>query len=139
MNKTAKTILIALVATVFLTSSVSACIVSWETKANLEQKADAVVIARIIDARYVGSSFRGEDYEYRVNVERSERGNIQLGAHMVRYEDLMAGVRGGAIVCPVKNGSDIEHDLKPGKVYRLYLTSGGTPEILLAEPNVGER
>ena len=90
------------------------------------------MVARVTSVRHVAESFRGDDYEYAISIESSERGEVRRGSAVVAYEDLRAHQRGRTWVCPIKNGSGIEADLKPGQRYKLYLKGADKLEILLA-------
>ncbi len=111
-----------------------ACTVRWKSPEELKIEAESVVRAQIISKRFVGSSFRGNDYKYRILIETSEKGSLKRGEIWVTFEDLKIHRRGEVTVCPLKHGSKIEHNLKPNQLYRLYLRSTDNLEILLAEP-----
>jgi len=115
-------------------SDALACRIAWRPQDELENEAEAVVVARVTAVRHVAESFRGDDYEYEVSIESSERGGVRPGRAVVAYEDLKAHLRGQAWVCPIKNGSGIEAHLEPGQRYRLYLKRTDKLEILLARP-----
>lgn len=132
MSKNFKLLIIFLVACHQAAPIAFACQTGWKSPEELEKESGAVVSAKIVAARHVSTSFRGQNYEYDVTVIESERGNIPAGKTLLTYEDLQAHLRGQVRVCPLKNGSGIEHDLKPNKKYKLYLKSASEREILLA-------
>ncbi|MGI9334062.1 MAG: hypothetical protein ACR2RL_13010 [Gammaproteobacteria bacterium] len=111
--------------------------IAYRSPAQLEAEAEVVVLASIVSARLDGTSFRGRQYAYTIEVDSFERGSVEDPELAVTYEDLMVHKRAGRTVCPLKHGSGIEHDLKIGRRYRIFLRSAEYPEILLAEELAG--
>jgi hypothetical protein len=133
MSKLFRVIVIAFVLGASLAEA-DACQIGWRSPAELQAEAGIVATVVIISAAHLRTSFRGEDYEYRVRVESVERGELKLGELRTTHEDLKAHLRGTTRVCPLKNGSGIEHDLKPGARYHFFVRSNSDPEILFAKP-----
>ena len=102
--------------------NVFACRVGWRPSAELVKEATVVLDATVVSAEPGSSSFRGNNYNYTVNVKNVERGiSENTKAIVVKYELLRAHVRGETRVCPTNHGSGIEHQLQVGGTYRLYL------------------
>ena len=133
MSRFSKILVFALLTKFFGASSALACQIGWRSPAELEEEAQVVVIAKIVSARKVSSSDRSDEYRYEISVEKIQRGNeMRKDIHSITYEDFKAHLRGQTRVCPLKNGSGIEHDLKPHQRYILYLKSAASPILLLA-------
>lgn len=115
-------------------NAAKACLPTWHPPEELQRAAEVVVVANVLSARETRTTFRSVDYEYLIDVDNIERGPFPLGRVRVTYEDLKPHRRGESLICPIKNGSNIEHDLIPQRRYRFFLKSQANPEILLAQP-----
>jgi len=106
---------------------------SWQSEDELKAKATIVLDAVVLARQLLRQNFAGDEYRYDIRVEAVLRGDPSTTPGVVTYEDLKIHRRGSQTVCPVKNGSRIEHDLVPGRRYRLFLRSARDPEVLLAK------
>lgn len=121
-----------LLALLALPTYAGACQIGWKSEAELEAEASVVVDARIVTARRITSSPQRDVYEYKIIVESSETGELSDGEMAVTFDDLKAHLRDRMRVCPIKNGSGIEHNLTIGQLYKLYIKSNSEPQIVLA-------
>lgn len=111
----------------------SACIIREQEPEELKRQAEVVVQARIMKANAPRQTFRSVVYTYKVSIKSVERGSLALKSLEFTFEDLLIHRRGDLTVCPLKHGTGIENDLKPGNLYLIYLRSSVDTEILLAE------
>jgi hypothetical protein len=106
---------------------------SWQSEDELKAQATVVVEAVVLARQLVRQNFAGDEYRYDIRVEAVLRGDASATPRVVTYEDLKIHRRGSQTVCPLKHGSGIEHDLVPGRRYRLFLRSAQDPEVLFAK------
>lgn len=126
--------LITLLTGLSLSQHGETCTVQWRDAAEMQAAADRVVVATITRSLKTKATFRSTIHKYRVEVTRVERGAHPLGRATVTFEDLHRHLRGETVVCPLKNGSGIEHRLRAGETYRLYLDPGSADGLLIAVP-----
>jgi hypothetical protein len=107
--------------------------ISWQSEDELKAQAAIVVEAVVLARQLVRQNFGGDEYRYDIRVDAVLRGDASTKPRLVTYEDLKIHRRGSTTVCPLKHGSGIEHDLVPGRRYRLFLRSAQDPEVLLAK------
>ncbi|MGY8660834.1 HEAT repeat domain-containing protein [Bradyrhizobium sp. UFLA05-109] len=132
-NMRLKLLHVLIVFTISATSPTRACVISRLSGEELKAQASIVVEAVVLAKPAAGHSFRGGDHRYDIRVDAVFKGEISEGPNVAAYKDLRVHGRGNPKVCPQKHGSGIEHDLVPGRRYKLFMRSTEDPEVLLAE------
>jgi hypothetical protein len=110
----------------------TACTVQWRDPLELQAQAEVVVLGTVLSRSASPPTFRGVDYTYRVEIERVERGAFPSRVMDLGFEALRMHRRGDTVVCPLQNGSGIEHALEPGRRYRFFLGSTAPPTLSIA-------
>ena len=116
-------------------SNAFACTIQWRDPTTLQAEAQVVVLAEVLSKSEAPPSFRGQDYKYTIKILQVERGTFPLENAEIAYEDLRMHRRGDTVVCPLKTGSGIEHNLAVGSRYRFYLDSESSRTLLIAIPS----
>jgi hypothetical protein len=116
-----------------LPSEVCACVVRYRSADELRQEASIVITATVLALEVSQQSSMGELYSYKIRIKSTERGRDLPKLITVSYYNVRARVRDGVTVCPLKDGSGSETNLKLNGEYKFFLKDSSAMEILFSE------